>query len=524
MNNTDKRNYDYDYIVIGSGFGGSVSALRLSEKGYRVLILEKGKWLNQDDFPKTNWNLKKWLWLPTFQFFGLFKMTFFKHVGIVSGVGVGGGSLVYANTLPVPTSKFFNASSWGHLADWENELKPHYKTALKMLGAAENPTLQVGDQALKELAVDLKMEDHFHRTNVAVFFGEPGKTVEDPYFNGAGPERAGCISCGGCMLGCRYNAKNTLDKNYLYLAQQKGATIQAESEAIDVQPIIGGGYQVYWKTSTRRSRKTNSISARGIVFSGGVLGTVQLLLKLKQRSLPNLSDNLGKGVRTNSEALIGVTTADSSVDYSKGIAIGSILNTDENSHVEIVRYSAGAGFWRLGMAPLVHGKNWVIRLAKVFADIFLHPVKYLRTIAVRDWAKQTHILLFMQTLDSTLRFTMGRSGMKSSVDKGKAPTSFIPEAKVIADKYAETTNGKTVALFTETLFGIPTTAHILGGVTMGTDASEGVIDKDHQVFGYENMYVCDGSAISANIGVNPSLTITALTERAMSKIPAKAGE
>ena len=286
MTKTDTYNYDYDYVIIGSGFGGSVSALRLSEKGYSVLVLEKGKWFTQNDFPKTNWNLKRWLWVPFLRFFGFFKITFYRHISILSGVGVGGGSLVYANTLPVPKSEFFNADTWAHLADWQNELKPFYQIGLEMLGATENPRLQRGDLALKQLSVEIGKEDQFEATNVAIHFGTPDKVVPDPYFGGEGPERSGCNFCGGCMIGCRYNAKNTLDKNYLYLAQKKGIKITAESKVYDVKPLGkkdgADGYSIHWKTATTLFKKKEYCTCRAVVFSGGVLGTVPLLLKLKK--------------------------------------------------------------------------------------------------------------------------------------------------------------------------------------------------------------------------------------------------
>ena len=520
--------FDYDYIVIGSGFGGSVSALRLSEKGYRVLVLEKGKSLKAPDFPKTNWNLKRWMWLPILRFFGLFKLTFFRHVTILSGVGVGGGSLVYANTLPVPKKEFFTADSWAHLADWEQELQDHYRTALRMLGAAPNPRLETGDLALQQLARELGREDLFEPTEVAVFFGDPDKKVPDPYFNGEGPERSGCTFCGGCMTGCRYDGKNTLDKNYLYLAQKRGARIQPESEVYDVRPLQEesgkDGYRVFWKRSTAIFKKKGSLTCRGVVFAGGVLGTVPLLLKLKRTSLPRLSDRLGHQIRTNSESLIGITSFDKEKAFCEGVAIGSILHTDEHSHLEPVRYGSGSGFWRILQAPMVRGSNWAVRVFRLAWDLIRHPVQNAKIIFVWNFARRTQILLFMQTLNSTLRFRLGRFGMRSSMEQGKAPSAFIPEAQELASRYAQIVNGKPLTLITETLMGIPTTAHILGGCVMGRDRNEGVIDKDQRVFGYENMYICDGSAVSANPGVNPSLTITALSERAMSKIPAKARE
>ena len=518
-------NFDYDYIIIGSGFGGSVSALRLTEKGYKVLVLEKGKRLGTDDFPRTNWNLKKWLWLPVFRFFGFFKITWFRHVAILSGVGVGGGSLVYANTLPVPKGEFFQASSWAHLADWQQELREFYPLASKMLGTVTCPRLENGDIALQTLAKQLGKESAFEPTRVAVFFGEPEKTVPDPYFNGKGPDRSGCNFCGGCMVGCRYNAKNTLDKNYLYLAEQGGALIRPEALVYDIQPLDqqdgSRGYRVFWRSATSLFGKRGSITSSGIVFSGGVLGTVKLLLKLKKQSLPRLSDRVGSHIRTNSESLIGVTTFDKDRAFSDGIAISSILHTDEHSHLEPVRYPSGSGFWRLLGGPLVNGRSVLARLLNVVIDLVLHPIRNLKVYFVRDWAKRTQILMFMRTLDSTLRLEQGVFGMKTAAEQGNRPTACIPEAGDLARRYAALVNGKPVVLLTETLFGIPTTAHILGGAVMGRAGDEGVIDKDNKVFGYENMYVCDGSMISANPGVNPSLTITALSERAMSKIPEK---
>ena len=516
--------YDYDYIIIGSGFGGSVSALRLAEKGYTVLVIEKGKWFKQaEDFPKTNWNLKKWLWLPSFGWKGLFKLSFFRHVAVLSGTGVGGGSLVYANTLPVPGKDFFESGHWKGLADWESELKPFYHLAEKMLGSEIHPYMSRSDKAMLQLAKELGDENKFSKPKVAVYFGQPEVTVPDPYFDGKGPDRTGCRLCGGCMLGCRYNSKNTLDKNYLHLAQNLGVEILAESEVTNVLPLNTdgtNGYKISYTNSSSKKTKS-SFTTRGVVFSGGVLGTVSLLLKLKQTTLPRLSGTIGQGLRTNSESLIGVTTRDK-VSFSEGIAIGSIVEIDEHRHVEPVKYSEGAGFWRIFMAPMVQGRNILVRIAKMIGAVLTHPIDYAKAFFVDDWSKRTHILLYMESIESTLRFSRNMfGGMKTSMEKGPAPTAFNPRAQEVAKKIETIINGKAMVMSTESLFGIPTTAHILGGACMGRNSMEGVIDSRQRVFHYHNMFVCDGSAISANPGVNPSLSITAMTERAMSMVEAK---
>lgn len=523
-NHINQEDLDYDYIIIGSGFGGSVSALRLSEKGYKVLVLEKGKWWKAEDFPETNWNLKKWLWEPKLGLKGFFKITFLKHITVVSGVGVGGGSLTYANTLPIPKKAFFTSGSWKDLADWENELFEHYNTAYKMLGAAKNPASAPADKALLELAGDLGREDHFDRTQVGIYFGTPGETVPDPYFGGKGPDRTGCIHCGECMTGCRHNAKNSLDKNYLYLAQQLGCEIKAEHEVTDVRPLDGHqgetGYSIDVLSATGEKK---TITGKGVIFSAGVLGSVPLLLQLKEQSLPYLSDRLGYGVSSNNEALINVVSKSKEKDYSKGIAIGSILHTDDSTHLEPCRYGAGSNFFRVMYVPMAFGKNSFIRFAKMMGEYIKSPFTHIKNFLSGSYSKRTTILLFMQTLNSSLKIKNGGLlyGFNTEMDEGEAPSAFIPEAKELADKYAKIVNGKSYVGFTETLLGIPSTAHILGGCIMGGNANEGVIDKNNHVFGYRNMLVCDGSMISANPGVNPSLSITAISERAMSKIPLK---
>lgn len=518
--------FDYDYIIIGSGFGGSVSALRLSEKGYKVLVIEKGKWYHTNDFPKTNWNLKKWLWIPFLKFYGIMKISIFRHILIVSGTGVGGGSLVYANTLPIPKKEFYNTGSWKELANWQFELKPFYEIALKMLGATKNPKLFDGDFELQQLAINLNREEKFEHTNVAVFFNDTGGEIEDPYFNGKGPKRSGCKFCGGCMTGCRHNAKNTLDKNYLYLAQNNGTKILAENRVYNVTTINHNdgllGYTVFVKSSTRFFKNKQTFTTKSVIFSGGVLGTINLLLRLKKKSLPNLSPQLGKNIRTNNETLISVSTLDKNKDLSKGIAIGSILHTDDNSHLEIVRYAEGSGFWKLFHFPFTTGKNPFVRFLKMIFAFITSPIKYLTIYWINSWSKKTVVLLFMQTIDSTLTFKQNIFGkLSSTLGEGKKPSTDIAESIELTKKYSKIINGKPTSFALESIGGIPSTAHILGGAVMGKDIETGVINCKNEVFGYKNMLIVDGSMISANPGVNPALSITAIAERAMSFIPDK---
>ncbi len=512
----------YDYIIIGSGFGGSVSALRLAEKGYSVLVIEKGKWFKKDDFPKTNWNLRKWIWLPSIGFYGIMKMTFYKHIAILSGTGVGGGSLVYANTLPKPHSNFYKNGSWSSIMDWETELSPYYEKAKQMLGAARNPNIEVGDSILKDLAKERNQVANFDSTDVGVFFNDTEDEVDDPFFNGKGPRRSACTFCGACMTGCRHDAKNSLDKNYLYLAQKLGVEIISEQEVYDVLPVNSDdgkdGYIVKSKSATKLFKKKLEFETQNVIFSGGVLGTLNLLLKLKQKSLPNISNQLGRNVLTNNESLIFSVNKDPKVDLSKGVAIGSILNVDEKTHLEIVRYGEGSGFWRLGMLPTSVGNNIFSRFANVIYKLLSNPLEYLKLAFAKDFAKQSVVLLFMQQIDTTLQFKKGLFRLKSKLSSGPRPSAQIPLAFELADKYSELNNGKPMVLMTETIFNMPSTAHILGGAVMGETKEQGVIDKYNKVFGYENMMICDGSMISSNPGVNPSLSITAITERAMGGI------
>ncbi|MCA9929144.1 MAG: GMC family oxidoreductase [Anaerolineales bacterium] len=526
-----------DYVVIGSGFGGSVSAMRLTEKGYRVLVLERGKRFSADDFPKTNWNLFKYLWLPALRFFGIQNLTFMDDIWILSGSGVGGGSLVYASTHIKPGKAFFEAAEWGDLADWEAELEPHYQTANRMLGVTENPRFWPADYMLRDIATELGQEHTFNPTPVAIYFGEPGEMVPDPFFGGDGPDRAGCIHCGGCMVGCRHNAKNTLDKNYLYFAEKNGAEIQAEANVVAIRPLYGpqpdnARYEIIYEHITDWIFKRQStVRTQNIVLSAGVLGTVDLLLRCRDEltTLPYLSAQLGKMVRSNSEALMGITAREETVDYSEGVAITSHFWIDDVTSVEPVRYPPGSSFMRTLTLPLVSlAGTFRERLWRVFEYGVRQPFDFLTVRILPEWARKNTILLIMQTVENKMHFERGRSlwtlfrkGLVSKRDKDEPIPAVIDAGRTVVNRFAEKTNGAPWSAMNEVLMGTPSTAHILGGCGIGADETTGVIDANHQVFNYPGMYVADGSVIPANLGVNPSLTITAMAERAISRIPDK---
>ncbi|MFN8373866.1 MAG: GMC family oxidoreductase [Anaerolineae bacterium] len=527
-----------DYVVVGSGFGGSVSAMRLSEKGYSVLVLERGKRFRDEDFPRTNWNLRKYLWLPLARCFGIQQISFMNDIMVLHGSGVGGGSLVYANVLMEPSDALFEAPGWRDLADWKSLLRPHYDTAKRMLGVAPNPFVTPADIALKEIAAAHGRGDTYRQADVAVFFGEQGKTVSDPYFNGDGPQRTGCNGCGGCMVGCRYGAKNTLVKNYLYFAEKHGAEIRAESEVMDIRPLPegqsdGARYEVVYRSSTANPLNGYRyfIRARNVVISAHALGTMRLLLQCrdKYRSLPRLS-RLGTDVRTNSEALVGSTSWDQKTDYSTGIAITSIFALDDVTQVEPVRYPAGSSFMRMLAIPMIEGATTPLkRFAKTIGHGIMHPIEFLYAKFFSQWAKRSTILLIMQTKESTMRvrlgrnlFTLFRRSLVSELPKGTSLSPDEPISHGVTHEFAAKTKGIAQDTIPEAFLGIPATAHLIGGCPMGTSDANGVVNSRCEVFNYPGLYVVDGSIVPANPGVNPSLTITALAEYAMSHIPAKA--
>jgi cholesterol oxidase len=517
---------DADYLVVGSGFGGSVSAMRLADKGYRVVVLEAGRRWQPEEFPRTNWNARKFLWLPALGCYGIQRIAWLEHVMVLAGAGVGGGSLIYANTLLVPPPAFFRDPHWADLDDWQARLRPFYDEALRMLGATTSRYLGPADEALRQVAGELGSGDTFHQPAVGVFFGEPGKTVPDPYFGGAGPPRAGCTLCGGCMVGCRHGAKNTLDRNYLYLAERRGAVVHPLTTVEKIEPADGRGYLVTSRPTGGFRRPRRVWRAHNVVLAGGVLGTTALLLRCREQGwLPALSPRLGEQVRTNSEALVGAVSRDPGVDHSRGIAITSGFWPTPDTHVEVVRYGAGQDAMGLLRTLLVEGGGGVwARRRRWLRAVLARPLDFLRVLKPWGFARATAILLVMQTVENRMRLRLRRGRLDSDIAEGERPPAFIPAAHLVARRMADKTNGVAIASVTESLFDVPLTAHILGGCPMGSDAGQGVIDKDHQVFGYPGLYVCDGSAVSANLGVNPALTICALTEYAMSKIPAHPGD
>ncbi|MEH0155645.1 GMC oxidoreductase [Limibacter armeniacum] len=520
------ENY-YDYIVIGSGFGGSVSAMRLSEKGYSVLLIEKGKRIKDKDFPKSDWNIRKFLWAPLLRCFGFQKLTFFKEVFILGGVGVGGGSNVYGNTHMIPGDEFFENKVWAHYRDWEKTLTPFYDKAKFMLGTIPYTDFHREDEILKEVARDMGKEESFGGVNIGVYYGDPNKEI-DPYFKGLGPARKGCQKCAGCMIGCRHNAKNTLEKNYLYFAEKFGTEILPETLATSISHD-GAYYTVETKSSTKLfGKEKKSFRAKGLVVSGGVIGTLKMLLsqKFENGTLSKLSDKLGSNIRTNSEMLCGIANTDEKLNH--GVAISSYFNPDKDTHIEVVKYNTESGaMGRLAAMAAGPGPG-VVRIGKMIGHIISKPRQFLKaTFKFRKWGDQSLILLVMQSLEESMKMVWKKGlfggSMKFDSKSSKAVSAYIDIGQQVLYRYAEKVNGTPQNVLTEILFNTPMTAHILGGCPMGKNADEGVVNDKFEVNGYPNMYVLDGSIIPCNLGVNPSLTITTLSEYAMAQIPKKDG-
>jgi len=531
---------DYDVVVIGSGFGGSVAALRLTEKGYRVAVLEAGRRFADDELPETSWRLRRFLWAPALGCYGIQRITLLRNVLVLSGAGVGGGSLVYANTLYRPPAQFFADQQWSGITDWSAELAPHYDQAERMLGVVTYAGHTPADEAMRQVADRMGVADTYHPARVGVYFGKPGAAADDPYFGGVGPARTGCTECGACMTGCRIGAKNTLVKNYLYLAEQAGARVYPLCTVTAVRPLPEGGYRVEVVRTGHRDRK--AFTAGQVVFAAGALGTQRLLHAMRTDGvLPRLSAALGTLTRTNSESIVGASIAAGKarrggVDYSQGVAITSSFHPDEYTHIEPVRYGHGSNAMGLLETLLTDGGRPYPRALSWLAGVARHPAALARAFDVRRWSERTIIALVMQSLDNSLTVRERRTLFGSIVHRlggttyrggrtltsrqghGEPNPSWIPAGNEAVRQLAELIGGDAGGTWGE-IFNIPLTAHILGGCPIGDSPESGVVDPYHRVYGHPGLHVLDGAAVSANLGVNPSLTITAQAERACALWP-----
>ncbi|MGW4767234.1 GMC oxidoreductase [Nocardia sp. NPDC004278] len=524
----DHRATDFDVLVVGSGFGGSVTALRLTEKGYRVGVLEAGRRYSDDELPETSWDLRKFLWAPKLGCYGIQRIHPLRNVLILGGAGVGGGSLNYANTLYMPPEPFFQDQQWRDITDWRAELTPYYERARKMLGVVQNPHLTPADEVFKKVADDMGVGDTFVQTPVGVFFGEPGKTVADPYFGGVGPDRTGCLECGECMTGCRHGAKNTLVKNYLYLAEKAGAQVIPMTTVTSLRPLPDGT----WDVSTERTgawvrKRPHTYTAGQVVLAAGTLGTQKLLHAMRDRGvLPELSNRLGELTRTNSESIVGAATrkVNPDVDFTRGVAITSSIHPTADTHIEPVRYGKGSNAMGLLQTLMVDGGGRTPRWLRFLGQVVRNPFTLITFLSVQNWSERTIISLVMQHLDNSIttytkRTLFGRK-LTSKQGHGEPNPTWIPAGNEVTRRVADEIGGVAGGSWGE-VFNIPLTAHFLGGAPIGADRNSGVIDAYHRVFGYPTLSVVDGAAVSANLGVNPSLTITAQAERSAAYWPNK---
>ena len=521
------RTSNFDVVVIGSGFGGSVSALRLREKGYTVAVLEAGKRFDDKDFPKTSWRISKFLFAPKLGLFGIQRIHALPNVLILAGAGVGGGSLVYANTLYQPDDKYFKDKQWSEITDWKAELTPWYEQAKRMLGVVENPYFSASDQAIKDAANEMGVGHTFQMAPLGVYFGEgAGAVSKDPFFGGVGPDRTGCLQCGACMTGCRNNAKNTLPKNYLGLAERSGAQVFPMTTATQIELCEDGN----WKISTRNTdkflgTKTKTFYAKDVIVAAGTFNTQKLLHKMKSKGLlPNLSNHLGKLSRTNSEALTGAMMPDTTIDFSAGCAITSSFFPDENTHIEPVRYGKGSNLMGLLQTIMTDGASAKLRRKHWLKQFISKPLLISKILNVRKWSERTVIALTMQNVDSSISVYGKRSifgwRLTSNNDATNPNATYIPAANEVVKRLANKNNGITGGHIGD-LINAPFTAHFVGGCVIGSNESKGVIDPYHRVWNYPSLHIVDGSTITANLGVNPSLTITAQAERAFSFWPNK---
>jgi len=515
----------FDVLVIGSGFGGSVSALRLTEKGYRVGVLEAGRRFADDELPKTSWRVRDFLWAPNFGCMGIQRIHLLKDVLVLAGAGVGGGSLNYANTLYTPGPEFFRDPQWRDITDWEDELAPYYDQASRMLGVADNPTMTPCDEVMKAVAEDMGVGHTFRLTPVGVFFGDgPGVVSADPYFGGVGPDRTGCTECGECMSGCRHNAKNTLVKNYLALAEHGGAQVIPMTTVTAVVERKAGGYVVQ-ATRTGTSKRT-LFTADQVILAAGTYGTQRLLHRMRESGrLTRLSPALGRKTRTNSEAILGAVTDVTAHDFTEGVAITSSFHPDSVTHVEPCRYGKGSNVMGLLQSVLTTPRPGVERWKVTLGEVARRPGEVLKLLNVRRWSERSVIALVMQTVDNSLtvegtRSRLGRWHLTTRQDDSAPSPTYLPVAHEVVRRIAGRIDGIAAGSLFENA-DMAVTAHFVGGCAIGADPDHGVIDAYHRVYGYQGMHIVDGSAITANLGVNPSLTITAQAERAMALWPNK---
>ena len=521
-------NFDYDVLIIGSGFGGSVSALRLTEKGYRVGVLEAGRRFNDADFPKTSWRVPDFLFAPALGCYGIQRIHVLPDVFVLAGAGVGGGSLNYANTLYVPPKKFFNDPQWAQITDWADELGPFYDQAIRMLGVVQYAGDSPADVVMKSVADDMGVGHTYTTTPVGVFFGDgPGIQTPDPFFGGKGPARTGCLECGECMTGCRHNAKNTLPKNYLGLAESAGATVHPMTTVTSIRPLSPGGYAVDIKrTGSRSGKMRRTLTAEQVIVAAGTYNTQKLLHRMKDDEvLPNLSPMLGRLTRTNSEGILGALSGDKNVDYTKGVAITSSFYPEPNTHVEPVRYGKGSNLMGLLGTILTEEEEGVPRWRTWAKEVRSDLSAAARSLSVRRWSERGIIILVMQTLDNSVtiygtRSRTGRWKLSSKQGEGEPNPTFIPVANEVTNRVAEKVDGVGFGNFGDVV-GAPMTAHFVGGAVIGADAEHGVIDGYLRVFGHPGLHVVDGSTVVRNLGVNPALTIAAQAERAMAHWPAR---
>ncbi len=521
-----KAGHDFDVVIIGSGFGGSVAALRLTEKGYKVAVLEAGRRFSDKDFPKTSWRLSKFLYMPRLGLRGIQRIHILPDVLVLAGAGVGGGSLVYANTLYKPPASYFNDKQWNQITDWDDELSPWYDQASRMLGVASNPYFSPSDEAMKQVADQMGVGHTFKMAPLGVYFGDgSGIKSKDPFFGGVGPDRDGCLQCGSCMTGCRHNAKNTLPKNYLGVAEKAGAKVFPEHTVIKSEQLSDGSWQVTARKSSAWFGGVRKFTAAQVVVAAGTYNTQKLMHKMKSDgTLPKISDALGKLSRTNSEALTGTIMPRGGVDYSKGSAITSSFFPDDHTHVEPVRYGKGSNFMGLLQTVMTDGTNIKKRRQQWFKQIITKPSLLLKIMDVRQWSERTVVALIMQNVDSSLT-VKGKRGLlgwrlTSENDSATPNATYIPAANEVARRIAENKGGIAGGHIGD-LVNAPFTAHFVGGCVIGATASEGVIDPYHRVWNYPTMHIVDGASVTANLGVNPSLTITAQAERAFSMWPNK---